>query len=292
MITKRLLPLLLIVALLLVACIPTVTTSTPPIPAGQGTLTVAFLDVGQGDSTLIRSPNGTIMLIDGGRSTALADQVIIPQLKAWGADHVDVLLLTHPDADHITGLVGVLESYPVKLVALTGQVHSTKIYERLLTDVRDKKIEALKVRVGTPIPFDPAVKLEVLNPDDAAVQTEDTNNASIVIKLTYGQISFLLPGDAEMKANQAMLDRGADVHSTVLKLGHHGSRTSTTVDWLKQVSPQIGIISAGADNSYGHPHPEVIAALKQLGIQYIRTDEHGTITITTEGATTHVTNQH
>jgi competence protein ComEC len=113
-----------------------------------------------------------------------------------------------------------------------------------------------------------------------------------VIKLTYGQISFLLPGDAEMKANQAMLDRGADVHSTVLKLGHHGSRTSTTVDWLKQVSPQIGIISAGADNSYGHPHPEVIAALKQLGIQYIRTDEHGTITITTEGATTHVTNQH
>ena len=291
MITKRWLPLLLIALLLLVACNPTTTTSTTPIPAGQGTLTVAFLDVGQGDSTLIRSPNGTIMLIDGGRSTDLADQVIIPQLRAWGADHVDVLIPTHPDSDHISGLVGMLESYPVKLVAMTGQVHSTKIYERLLTDIRNKKIEALKVRVGTPIPFDPSVKIEVLNPDDAAVQTEDTNNASVVIKLTYGQISFLLPGDAEMKANQAMLDRGADVRSTVLKLGHHGSRTSTTVDWLKQVSPQIGIISAGADNSYGHPHPEVIAALKQLGIQYVRTDEHGTITITTDGATTHVTSQ-
>ena len=291
MLTKRLALWLLIVALVLIACNPTATTSTAPLPAGQGTLTIAFLDVGQGDSTLIRSPNGTIMLIDGGRSTDLANQVIIPQLKAWGADHVDVLIPTHPDADHITGLVGVLEGYPVKLVALTGQVHSTKIYERLLTDIRDKKIEALKVRVGTPIPFDPSVKLEVLNPDDAAVQAEDTNNASVVIKLTYGQISFLLPGDAEMKANQAMLDRGADVRSTVLKLGHHGSRTSTTVDWLKQVSPQIGIISAGAGNSYGHPHPEVIAALKQLGIQYLRTDEHGTITITTDGATTHVTSQ-
>ncbi|HEY4722111.1 MAG TPA: MBL fold metallo-hydrolase, partial [Anaerolineae bacterium] len=183
------------------------------------------------------------------------------------------------------------ENYPVKSVALTGQVHSTKIYERLLTNIRDQNIEALKVRVGTPIPFDPALKLEVLHPDDAAVQADDTNNASIVIKLTYGQISFLLTGDAEMKANQAMLDRGADVRSTVLKLGHHGSRTSTDLDWLKQVSPQIGIISASADNSYGHPHSEVIAALKQFGLQYIRTDEHGTITITTDGATTHVTSQ-
>ena len=107
MITKRWLPLLLIALLLLVACNPTTTTSTTPIPTGQGTLTVAFLDVGQGDSTLIRSPNGTIMLIDGGRSTDLAGQVIIPQLKAWGADHVDVLIPTHPDSDHITGLVGV-----------------------------------------------------------------------------------------------------------------------------------------------------------------------------------------
>ena len=114
---------------------------------------------------------------------------------------VDVLVVTHPDADHISGLVGVLENFPVALVALTGDQHATQIYERLLTDIRDKNIDALKVRTGTPIPFDPAVKLEVLGPDDAGVNQDNTNDGSIVIKLTYGQTSFLLTGDAEFAEN-------------------------------------------------------------------------------------------
>lgn len=290
---KRFFWLLLIMGLLLTGC--DVTRKTPASGAtlipGQGTLKVAFLDVGQGDSILIQAPNGQTMLIDGGRSTNLAQSVIIPKLKEWGAKQVDVLIPTHPDQDHIAGLVGVLESYPVKLVALTGQVHSTKIYERLLTDIRDKNLEALKVRTGTVIPFDPSVKLEVLNPDDAEVNNDDTNDASIVIKLTYGTASFLLTGDAELPANKAMLDHGFDVRSTVLKLGHHGSRTSTNEDWLQRVQPQLGIISAGKDNSFGHPHPEVIAALEKLKIPYIRTDEHGTITITSDGAAIQVTSE-
>ena len=265
--------------------------NTPLPPTTHNPLTVVFLDVGQGDSTLIRAPNGQTMLIDGGRDVDFGTQIIIPQLKAWGASQLDVLIPTHPDADHISGLVGVLENYPVKLAALTGQVHATKIYERLLTNIRDKGIDALQVRTGTPIPFDPSVKLEVLNPDEDAVQSDDTNNASIVIKLTYGQTSFLLTGDAESPANQAMLQHGFDVRATVLKLGHHGSRTSTNEAWLRAVQPQLGIISVGAGNSYGHPHPEVLAALNQLGIQFLRTDEHGTITITSDGAQLHVTTQ-
>jgi competence protein ComEC len=152
-------------------------------------------------------------------------------------------------------------------------------------------VEALQVRTGTAIPFDPAVKIEVLGPDEDAVQSDDTNDASIVIKLTYGNTSFLLTGDAESRENKAILDHGFDVRSTVLKLGHHGSRTSTNEDWLKRVQPQLGIISAGNDNSFGHPHPEVIAALKQLQIPYIRTDEHGTITVTSDGAAIHVTSE-
>jgi len=147
------------------------------------------------------------------------------------------------------------------------------------------------VRTGTIIPFDPILKIEVFNPDDAAVNSDDTNNASIVIKLTYGNTSFLLTGDAELPANKAMLDRGANVRSTVLKLGHHGSRTSTTEDWLTKVQPQLGIISAGKDNSYGHPHPEVIAALEKLKIPYLRTDEHGTITVISDGSRIHVTSE-
>jgi competence protein ComEC len=288
---KRSFWLLLIAALILAGCNFNPAPSTPTVAPGQGTLKVAFLDVGQGDSILIQAPDGKTMLIDGGRSISLAQTVIIPKLKEWGAQKVDVLIPTHPDQDHISGLAGVLESYPVQLAALTGQAHSTQIYERLLTDIRDKNIEALQVRTGTVIPFDPAVKLEVLNPDDAAVSSDDTNNASIVIKLTYGATSFLLTGDAEMPANTAILNRGADVRSTVLKLGHHGSRTSTTEDWLAKVQPQLGIISAGKDNSYGHPHPEVIAALEKLKIPYLRTDEHGTITVTSDGAAIHVTTE-
>ncbi len=286
---KRSWLLVLMVALLLAGCKIDSVTPAPTLVPNQGTLKVAFLDVGQGDSILIQAPNGQVMLIDGGRSANLAQSVIIPKLREWGAQQVDVLIPTHPDQDHIAGLAGVLENYPVKLAALTGQVHSTQIYERLLKDIRDKNVEALKVRTGTTIPFDPSVKVEVLGPDEAAVQSDDTNNASIVIKLTYGTTSFLLTGDAEMPENKIILDHGFDVRSNVLKLGHHGSRTSTNESWLSKVQPQLGIISAGKDNSFGHPHPEVIAALEKLNIPYIRTDEHGTITVTSDGTTIHAT---
>jgi len=290
---KRFWLLLLIVGLVLASCNVDPATPAPPgtsVP-GPGVLKVAFLDVGQGDSILIQAPNGKIMLIDGGRTTDLAQRLILPQIKAWGANQVDVLVVTHPDADHISGLVGVLESFPVKLVALTGDQHATQIYERLLTNIRDKNIEALKVRTGTPVPFDPAVKLEVLGPDDASVNQDNTNDGSIVIKLTYGQTSFLLTGDAEFAENLSMLRRGADVRSTVLKLGHHGSSSSTDENWLRAVQPQLGIISAGADNPYGHPHREVIRALDNLGVPYIRTDEHGTVTVTSDGTQLRVTSQ-
>ncbi len=289
---KRLMPVILLVSLLLTACINTGGQGTlTPAPAGGAELSVAYLDVGQGDSILIHAPDGEVMLIDGGRSIDLANSVIIPQIKAWQANQVDVLVVTHPDADHISGLVGVLENFPVKRVALTGDEHATKIYERLLTDVRDKKIEAVQVRTGTTIPFDPSVKLDVLGPDEEFVNHDNTNDGSIVLKLTYGQTSFLFTGDAEMTENQAILKHGLDVRATVLKLGHHGSRSSTDEAWLKAVQPQLGIISAGAGNTYGHPHPEVIAALDKLNIRYIRTDEHGTITVTSDGAQLHVISQ-
>jgi competence protein ComEC len=290
---KRSLLLWLIVGLVLAGCNTDPVTLVPPATPtlGQGTLKVVFLDVGQGDSILIQAPNGQTMLVDGGRTIDLADQVILPQLKAWGAKQVDVLVVTHPDADHISGLVGVLEKFPVALAALTGDQHATQIYERLLLDIRDKNVDALQVRTGTTIPFDPAVKLEVLGPDDAFVNQPDTNNGSIVIKLTYGQTSFLLTGDAGLTANQAILQHGADVRSTVLKLGHHGSSTSTDESWLRAVQPQLGVISCGKDNPFGHPHAEVIRALNTLNIPYIRTDEHGTITVTSDGSQLRVISQ-
>lgn len=257
----------------------------PPAPTSGGTLTVAFLDIGQGDATLIRSPGGKTMLIDGGRGDSQALEVIIPKLQEWGVAKVDVMVATHPDADHIGGLPAVIENFPVETVALTGQVHPTQIYERFLIDVRDSVSNAIQTRTGTTIPFDPALQVQVLGPEDDVVQRDDTNNASIVIKLTYGQVSFLFTGDAEELEEETILSHGVDLHSTVLKVGHHGSRSSTSEAWLNAVQPQVGVISAGLNNRYGHPHQEVLDLLNRFDVQIYRTDQQGTITIVTNGST-------
>ena len=284
----RLFTLLILLALLLSACFLTPTPTAPPPPGG--TLTVAFLDIGQGDSILIRSPNGMTMLIDGGNSDRDANEVILPKLREWGAEKLDVMLPTQPDADHIGGLPEVLENFPVETVALTGQVHTTQVYERFLTDIRDTRVNTIQVRTGTTIPFDPTLKIEVLWPEDRFVQDpNDRNNASIVFRLTYGQVSFMFPGDAEGQAERAILAGGADLRSAVLKVGHHGSRTSTSEAFLEAIDPQIAVISAGQGNRYGHPHPEVLDRLNQAGVQIYRTDLSGTITITTDGSTLNVT---
>ncbi|HLF25487.1 MAG TPA: ComEC/Rec2 family competence protein [Anaerolineae bacterium] len=284
------LTLFVIVALLLSACIGPATPPPTLLPPTGGILTVAFLDIGQGDSILVRSPGGMTLLIDGGNSASDGTGVIIPQLREWGADKLDMMAATHPDADHIGGLPAVLENFPVETVALTGQVHTTQVYERFLADIRDGNVNAIETRTGTPIPFDPAVQLQVLGPDDEFVQAQgDNNNASIVIKLTYGNVSFLFTGDAEGEEEQAILAGGADLRSVVLKVGHHGSRSSTSEAFLAAVAPQIGVISAGEGNRYGHPHPEILDRLNQHGVELYRTDERGTITITTDGATLNVT---
>ena len=289
---KRTLALALAAILLLAGCdrlagSPTVT--PPPGP----TLTVAFLDIGQGDAILIRSPNGKIMLIDGGNSQRDGQEVIIPKLREWGAAQIDVMVATHPDADHIGGLPTVLENFPVASVALTGQLHSTRVYERFLEDIRNLNVKAIRVRTGTQIPFDPAVNLEVLGPDAQFVAEEgETNNASIVIRMLYGQVSFMFTGDAELEEEAAILASGADVRSTVLKVGHHGSRGSTGEAFLAAVAPQIGAITAGQGNQYGHPHSETLDRLKRAGLQIFRTDQSGTITVETDGASIHVKTDH
>lgn len=276
----------LLLGLLLIAsgCVPTPTPAAPPSP-GAGTLTVAYLDIGQGDSILILSPGGETLLIDGGNSDKDGREVIVPKLREWGKDHLDVMVATHPDADHIGGLPYVLENFPVTTVALTGQVHTTQIYERFLTDIRDLHVNAIQVRTGTTIPFDPQVTLEVLGPDARFVQVQgDNNNASIVIKLTYGQVSFMLTGDAEGEEESAILAGGADVRSTVLKVGHHGSHSSTSEAFLTAVAPQLAVISVGASNRYGHPAQEVLDRLSQHNVGIFRTDQSGTVTLTTDGA--------
>ena len=289
---SRWLTLCLALLVLLSACdgTPTPDPDAPTPSPESGQLTVAFLDIGQGDAILIRSPNGRTMLIDGGNSLSDGTGIIIPKLREWGAQQLDVMVATHPDADHISGLPAVLESFPVATVALTGQVHSTLIYERFLTDIRNLQVNAIQVRTGTTIPFDAALQLDVLGPDDRFASVPgDNNNASIVIRLKYGLVSFLFTGDAEGDEEQAILARGADVRSTVLKVGHHGSRTSTGEAFLTAVAPQLAVISVGQGNRYGHPAQETLDLLSRHNVQVFRTDLSGTITMTTDGASITVT---
>lgn len=260
---------------------------TPPLPVSTAApgplLTVRFLDVGQGDATLITSPAGRTLLIDGGRSQADAERVILPALRATGNRALDMVVVTHPDQDHIGGLPYLLESVPVGQVVLTGQVHTTRTYERLLTLIRDRRIPAVKARQGVRLDLDPAVDVAVLAPDDAAVAGDDTNNASIVIRLTYRDFVALFTGDAEAIEEETILRSGVDVRAQVLKVAHHGSRSASGERWLQAVAPRIAVISAAGDNPYQHPHSQVLQRLQDTGVTIYRTDRHGTVTVSSNG---------
>ncbi|MBC7249438.1 MAG: MBL fold metallo-hydrolase [Anaerolineae bacterium] len=260
-------------------------TSTPP--PQDGTLTVLFLDIGQGDSILVFSPGGRTMLIDGGNSSRDANEVIIPTLQAHGYTQLDYLVATHPDQDHIGGLVDVLQEVPVHYALLTGQEHTTQTYENFLMQVSRLKNEGqltpVQARRGTSLELDPALQVEVLAPDDEAVESLDTNNASIIIRLTYGTVSFLFTGDAEAEEESWLLAQGDDLRSQILKVSHHGSKAGTGEALLNAVQPEVAIISVGEGNRYGHPSSQVIERLVRRGISIYRTDEQGTITVTTDG---------
>ncbi|MDY7040141.1 MAG: ComEC/Rec2 family competence protein, partial [Chloroflexota bacterium] len=280
--------LFIVISLLIMGCRLIQSTPTPPPLPQDGTLTVLFLDIGQGDSALVISPDGQTMLIDGGNSSRDANEVIIPALHAHGYGQLDYLVATHPDQDHIGGLVTVLQEIPVGHAMLTGQEHTTQTYEAFLLEISRLKnagqLTPIQTRRGTSLELDPALKVEVLAPGDDVVETTDTNNASIAIRLTYGAVSFLFTGDAEDEEEDWILNRGGSVRSQILKISHHGSQTGTSDAWLNAVSPEVAVISVGADNRYGHPSSQVIERLARRGIEIYRTDQKGTITVTTDGS--------
>ncbi len=275
---------LLLLLLLGCLCRPTPRPTSPP---PGGTMRVVALDIGQGDAILIISPHGKSMLVDGGNSSRDGREVILPYLRQHGFERLDVMVLTHPDADHVGGLPTVLRGIPVEVIVSTGQVHTTQIYAEFLTEVknaRDKRgATVIKGVAGAEIPFDADVRVEVLAPSDAAIRGDDKNNASIVLRLTYGAVSVLLTGDAEIEEESWLLKQGYDLAAQVLKVSHHGSHSGSGDAFLNAVHAEVGLISAGADNQYGHPHAEVLERLARHGVQVYRTDQVGTITVEIDG---------
>jgi competence protein ComEC len=248
---------------------------------------VTALDVGQGDAILVISPGGKTMLVDGGGSSEVAQEVILPYLRDCGLDRLDILVLTHPDADHVGGLPEVLRSIPVGIGVATGQVHTTQVYAEFLRELQRARDEdgtqIVRGVAGVEIPFDAEVQVEVLGPSTAAIAGDDKNNASIVLRLTYGLISVLLTGDAEVEEEAWMMVRGDVRNAQILKVSHHGSSTGTGSTFLDQVDPEVALISCGADNQHGHPHDEVLDRLADYGVDVYRTDLSGTIEVVTDG---------
>ncbi|MBI6863304.1 MBL fold metallo-hydrolase [Lysinibacillus sp. fkY74-1] len=260
---------------LLAGCTEAIKTQRVPVTAGDE-MRVHFMDVGQGDSILIESPNGKTMLIDAGVKGA--GQQVVSYLKELGVNKLDKVVATHPDADHIGGLIPVLHAIPIEQFYDSGKVHTSQTFEEMLMAIDEKNIPYYVPKTGDFIEFDKDVTVKVLNANEHAT---DNNDASIVLKVVYGNVSFLLTGDAGIALEKEMMSN--DVTATVLKAGHHGSNTSSSEDFIRAVKPEVTILSYGEDNKYGHPHAEVVNRLQAIGSNIYATADLGTITVATNG---------
>jgi competence protein ComEC len=249
----------------------------------DGKLHVVFFDVGQGDAIFIQTPTGRQILVDGGFYPSVLNDQMGRHMPFWDRD-LDLLVATHPDADHVAGLVDLFERYAVGRLITDGEgLGDSEIYDALLLAAAENETPIHAARAGEVIEIGDGVRLEVLHP--GPLLAADRNENSVSLRLAYGAFSLLLTGDAEELAEEEMLESGRPLASLVFKAGHHGSRTSSSMPFLEAVRPQIIIISAGADNRFGHPHPEMLERAQAIGAAVLRTDELGTIEVTTDGVT-------
>ncbi len=271
---KKLIVMLLCI-FLLAGCTETSNTKKVSVTAGQE-MRVHFIDVGQGDSIFIESPNGKTMLVDGGVKGA--GQKVVSYLKELGVNKLDIVVATHPDADHIGGLIPVLNSIDIGQFYDSGKVHTSQTFEEMLTLIDTKNIPYNIPKTGDRIAFDDDINVKVLNANENAT---DNNDASIVLKLAYGNVSFLLTADAGIALEKEMLQDG--VKATILKAGHHGSNTSSSAEFIQAVHPEVTILSYGEGNKYGHPHAEVVERLQAIGSKIYATAEAGNVIVSTDG---------
>jgi len=242
---------------------------------------ITFFDVGQGDAILIETPGRNQILIDGGPDSTILEK--LNKMPFWDRT-IDLLILTHPDNDHITGLVHVLSSYKVENILWTGAVKQAAVFEKWQELIEKENARILTAKAGQEITADRTL-LQVLFPFDSleGKSVKDTNNTSIVLKLDIGEISFLFAGDVYESTERELVRRGIDLSSDILKVGHHGSKTSTSTEFIGEVLPETAVISAGSDNSYGHPHKETLDTLEKYDITIFRTDLQGDIKIISDG---------
>ena len=248
----------------------------------QRGFTFAMLDVGQGDALFIESPTGTQILFDVGPHGKVLSE--LSHVMPFYDKSIDAVFITNPDADHIGGFLDVLKNYSVGKVFEPGTVNDSKTYQNLKTEIKNKNIPDILAKKGMKLDLGGGAIIEILFPD-RDVSNWERNDGSIVARLTYGETSFMLMGDATKKTEKIILSENSpeDLQSVFLKTGHHGSHTSSSLEFVKAVSPKYSLISVGAGNKYGHPHKETLEILSSIGSEILRTDEKGTIIIKSDG---------
>ncbi len=247
-------------------------------PVDSGKLVVYFLDVGQGDASFVELPNDETLLIDAGNEENGPE--IVSYINALGYDSITYIVATHPHADHIGGMAYVINNLGVGDIYMPKASTTTQTFEDLLTAVMDKGLAVQTAKAGVDVVGDGSLTVEMLAPNSDAY--DDLNNYSAVVKITYDNNSFLFMGDAEMLSENEIT---GDVSADVLKVGHHGSSSSTGQAFLNDVNPEYAVISVGTDNDYGHPTNETLDKLTAAGATIYRTDLDGTVVFTSDGTT-------
>ncbi len=253
-------------------------------PQSRHALSVSFLNVGQGDSIFIQGPTGIQVLVDGGPDKSAVRE--LPLLMGPLDRSINLIVETHPDKDHISGLADVLEQYSVDAFMSPGAKNDTNVFGRLMSDVEGESgIVTYTARAGMRIDLGDGAYADVLYPDKDVSNIKVTNDASIVLHVVYGDTSFMLTGDLPSTLEDQLVHTLAaqELKSTVLKAGHHGSKYSTDALWLRAVAPQTVVISAGKGNTYGHPSPEALARIQTQGSEIVSTMDSGTITYMSDG---------
>lgn len=244
-------------------------------------LTVSFLNIGQGDAIFIQTPSGKDILVDSGKNKEVLKE--LGQTMSFFDRYIDVVVLTHPDQDHVGGFPEVFDRYEIGTVIESGVLCDKSICKALDERIKNEKSHSIRAVRGTVFDFGDGVYLSILFPDRDVAEVE-TNTASIVARLTYGNNSLLLTGDSPLAIEDFLVVKdGTNLDSDILKVGHHGSRTSSGEEFIRAVSPAISIISAGKGNSYGHPHKEVIDILTKAESNILGTYEEGRITLVSDG---------
>lgn len=259
----------------------------------QKFLEVVFFDVGQGDAIFIEDHKGHQVLIDGGPDSTILEK-LNQEMPFWDRS-LDLIILTHPEKDHMSGLIEVLKRYDVEYVLWTGVIRDTSEYKKWKNILADKEIVIKTAKIGQKITLQSSdlynIFIEILYPLEnlKGQEFKNNNNTSIVSRLVFNETSFLFPGDIYKSVENKLIDEDIYIDSDVLKISHHGSKTSTSENFIKEVSPQIAVIQVGKNNSYGHPREETLTNLEKFGIKILRTDKQGDIKIISNGKNIKIT---